>query len=308
MRKDKKIVLGIVTKDRQRLLHECLVSIVRQSIVPDLVFVIDNSKTRSAKKIVDAFRSKLKIKYLNKSEISVPECRQIIFSQNSTLIGFIDDDCEVETEWVESALTEAGKSKASFFAGPIKISNPNNLVALAQFTRDDYWLIRKIRHGNKIYPNLLDTKNLVLIKKYIPKKFSFSLNVQEKAYDSGDLDLAAQFWKGNLFGWYVDKMVCYHYETEKISRYITRAIARGKMGRKVEVKWGINLDLYKQVNTKAAVFLITLLSLPRDSFRYYNSQRLIFTNICIIFLIKLYDFCYGWGYVEYEQSNSEKIN
>ena len=97
-----KISVVIITRNREKMLEDCLESIVKQTRLPDEVIVIDNASTDDTKKLVLSFKKILPLRYVLEKQIGIPYARNKgIQEASGTLLLMLDDDCEAGKFWVE---------------------------------------------------------------------------------------------------------------------------------------------------------------------------------------------------------------
>ena len=93
----------IVTKDRPESLRALLRSLVRQSLKPDEVLVVDNNSKKSYESIFEEFRNLLPLKTFVETTPGIPAARNRGIQESSgDIILFTDDDCEAGNTWVEN--------------------------------------------------------------------------------------------------------------------------------------------------------------------------------------------------------------
>ena len=272
------ITLGILTKDRSKQLTNCLNSIANQTILPYEIIIIDNSKFQSAQKIIKLF-SNLPIKYFSYKYSTIPQARnQIIKICKTDYLGFVDDDCLLDKNWVKEALFFIKNNhKFGYISGQNKLFNINNLFAQAQHYRQQYWF--KYRYKQKIKQLdkfSLDSKNVILnLKLMRSKKIKFDNQIFINPIgDHADTDIGLQFHKHSLLGFYNSKMIVYHEDVNKFKKSIKR------------IKyWPV--DFRKWLNI------------------YHGN---IFYKIIIFVLIKIYDWFYLKGFVDQAVQDKFQLN
>ena len=93
----------IVTKDRPGPLRNLLRSLVRQSLQPEEVLVVDNNSAQSYQTVFDEFRPLLPLRTVIEITPGIPAARNRgVQEAKGDIILFTDDDCEADPFWVEN--------------------------------------------------------------------------------------------------------------------------------------------------------------------------------------------------------------
>lgn len=285
--------IAIVTKKRLFQLKKCLSSICRQSISPDTVLIIDNDSNRSAARVVKLKNfSTLKMQYVPCTG-TVPKCRNMALQITKTkYLGFIDDDCELDSDWLRSGLQLIGRKKRAYVLGQTKLSNPHAVLAVAQFSRDAYW-----KNYNK---GIFDTKNVIIDLQQIKKKrLSFDENCQSAVYDSADFDFDFQVKRAQLRGDGCAHMIAWHQETTNVQRFLERGYHRGKLAYYLDQKWHQKGKLSGGQDRFFLLWLLrTLKNFSHTSQQYqtYMPPQTKWKQLGATFFIRLFDRYYALGY------------
>lgn len=288
------ITIAIITKNRPKELRRCLDSLLRQSQKPQEVLIIDNDQNKTAKAIaVDKKYQQLSIAYQCISG-SVPKCRNFATQKcKSKFLGFADDDCILDKNWVEQGIYKIRQDSCDFIVGQTLLFNPKNIFALAQHARDEYWK----RQNSPMF----DTKNVILklqtIKKY---ELKFDELCQKESYDSADFDFDFLVKKYSLKGYFCKKMIAHHQETSQFKRFSKRAYYRGFLAKYLDKKWQLNDQL---IDLSTSNFIIWLLKLIKNfslDYQRYSKQMNVsgvFNKVLGVLAIKIFEFYYVLGYV-----------
>ena len=93
----------IITKDRPENLRKLLRSLVKQSLKPDEVLVVDNNSNLSYHAVFSEFQSELPLRIFVEMTPGIPAARNRgIHEARGEIILFTDDDCEADPFWVEN--------------------------------------------------------------------------------------------------------------------------------------------------------------------------------------------------------------
>lgn len=130
------ISVAIITNNRALLLKQCLQSLVNQTRKPDEVIVVDNASTDSTKKIVQAFKHTLRLRYFYTTRQGYSHNRNLAIKKSKfPTIAWIDDDCTAFPDW----LLEIEKSLriGMYLFQGIDIDDKLNVFSYAQNLRTD---------------------------------------------------------------------------------------------------------------------------------------------------------------------------
>jgi len=93
----------IVTKDRPENLKNLLKSLIKQSLRPDEVIVVDNNSSKSYEFVFNEFKNCLPLRTFIETTPGIPTARNRgVQEAVGDIILFTDDDCEADTFWVEN--------------------------------------------------------------------------------------------------------------------------------------------------------------------------------------------------------------
>lgn len=294
------ISIAIITKNRKKELINCLNSILHQTRKPKIIMIVDNDSNQSAKKTIAHKRYKtLKIAYYSLLG-SVPRCRNFAIKQTKTkYLGFTDDDCILNENWVKNGIEAIDKNNFDFGLGKTLLLNSKNIFALAQHSRDDYW-----KNQNS---QIFDTKNVILNLLSIRKrKMQFDEKCQREIYDSADFDFDFALKKNNLKGVFCKNMIAHHQETNNLLRFLRRAYFRGYLAKYLDRKWRLQDQLVDLSTHNPIIWLLKLIKNYRlDYFKYTKNMTgtSVFTKILAVLVIKIFELFYVAGYVANQKNN-----
>ena len=300
------LTIAIVTKGRPLKLARCLDSVCNQTLVPEEVLIVDNDVKRSAYRVYKKYIKKLPLRYIIERR-NVPAARNKALEISKTrYLGFVDDDCILDANWVKFAINKLKSSKRLVYAcGKTNPYSNYNILAIAQHTRDSYWYLKKLRRGNQTLPEHFDTKNVILDRNLVlAKNLKFDSKCSIGPFDSADFDFGLQLTQHSLRGIYLDKMQLMHEETSSFQRYIQRAFFRGKIASYINNKWGLGNKLVDLSEDNILIWLLkTAKRFPTDFIRFTNNLRIpILYKILVVFAIRAYEGAYLKGYISYKET------
>jgi len=305
------LTLAIITYKRPKKLKRCLTSILEQTVLPKKVLIIDNDKRQTAKGIFKLFKNKFPIEYAVEKRQGIPNARNKALKLCKTpLLGFIDDDCVLDKNWVKVALQSAKDTRASYILGKSLLFNKNSIIAFAQHCRQTYWFFRDLEKNNNLpSPFNLDTKNVVFKIRFLKKNniwFDQDLFIHTVG-GHADTDLGFQFKNKGLIGRYEPKMIVYHEEVQRLRDFFKKAYHRGRVGVLLYKKWNLKKELIFLPDIYLYKWLKRMKCWPDDYKKWTkNIEKNFFIKVVVFLLIKFYDKVYLQGFVD--QSKREKIN
>lgn len=118
--------------NRPEELEELLLSIQRQSTMPQEVVVVEDGSTRSSKNVVDQFLSKLPITYIEKPNTGPGDSRNIgMMRARGDYFIVLDSDCILPENYLEAVINFLNQDFVDFFGGPDKAHTSFNSIQKA---------------------------------------------------------------------------------------------------------------------------------------------------------------------------------
>ncbi|HUC94792.1 MAG TPA: glycosyltransferase [Candidatus Saccharimonadales bacterium] len=97
------ITICVCTKDRPLYLKRCICSILKSTILPDEIIIINEGKDIDLLSLGQRFVSKINI--INSSTSSLSKGRNhAVTVATSDVVCFTDDDCIVDSQWIQACL------------------------------------------------------------------------------------------------------------------------------------------------------------------------------------------------------------
>jgi glycosyltransferase involved in cell wall biosynthesis len=233
--------IAVITKDRPEVLKDWLLSIGRQSKLPDNIIIIDSSIDQLTRKYTKKFLSRMPFPstyiYEPKKGYSVARNRALNVVKTPWL-GFIDDDCIVDANWYSAMIKTAHRHRhAAAIAGESKTYYPKNILALTSQAIELYWKI-KSRDGETIRDlEVLDTKNILYNVAF--------LNTHHLSFDKTDIgiqgaddcDMGMQIQQAGGVAFYAPNAIVFHKDSTNIWDYSRIKIQRTIAHVLYEQKW-----------------------------------------------------------------------
>ncbi|MDM8516629.1 glycosyltransferase [Desulfobacterales bacterium HSG16] len=228
-RKNERISVAVVTRDRSALLAKTLESIARQTVMPDEVVVVDNASIDDTRKMVKSFESNLPILYLYCEEIGVNAARNCAL-KNSTgdVLLFTDDDAEAEPEWVEEMSKSLKKHPdAAAIVGVKGNLFPYHFTAcLVQFTRRSLSMLRDRDKEFVLSPTIVDTCNIAIRRAIVMGK---GLSFDNTLVKGGDRHFGHQMFDNSLKVMFCETSIVLHRWPLTMAEYFKMRYSSGQM-------------------------------------------------------------------------------
>lgn len=297
-----KLTVVIVTRQRLAKLKRCLESISKQTELPDKVLVIDNDEDKSAKSTALAFGKVLNLSYTFEPKPGVAYARNKALKACKTpLLGFVDDDCVLDKNWVKVGINSMTGTKTAYILGKSLLFNRRNLIALAQYYHQNFWFNQKLKENKgKPTPFNFDTKNVVLnLKDLKNQNLRFDPNFTVDGIDSSDTDFGFRLENSRLEGTYEPKMVVRHEEIENPLHFLRKGYKRGKLAFMLANKWNLKGEFVDLQLIKWTRFIKSA-RLWRNEFHKYTGKYKTgwLAKVISFLLIKVYERAYLKGYLD----------
>jgi len=234
------MTIAIITRKRPEKLKRCLDSIGHQKVLPEQVLIIDNDPEESAKLISAQIQDQsiLNIHYHAEAKTGYATARNRAFELCKTsLLGFIDDDCVLDTTWVSIAKMISAKFPETYILGDTKLLNIKSIIGNIESALYQNWIIDQVdKHSMRIETSYLDTKNVVLPMSALQKNKIF-FDTQFDRLGGEDVDLGQTLFKKNVNGRYSPELIAYHEETASLIKYLQKIYRYGQAAYWLCAKW-----------------------------------------------------------------------
>ena len=100
-----KISIIIVTRERERKLKKCIVSLLFQTVLPDELVVINNDSSDGTEALVRTFQKivSVPVRLINEKKVGYPFVyNRGLHTAKHEWVSYIDDDCLAEPDWIEN--------------------------------------------------------------------------------------------------------------------------------------------------------------------------------------------------------------
>ncbi len=288
------ISILIITKDDSVTLIRCLNSLLSQTVKPDQVVIVDASYELQSK-IVEPFKSKLKIDYVVSLKAGYSTQRNLgLRYVKGKILAIISSDCEAAPDWVKK-IKESHKRYpyAVAIQGRLFFKPEDSIYAILQNFRMDSWMLSKLDLQNNI--KVITTKNVSfkirLLKKY---KLKFHDNPAYNKFGGEDMDLGFKLERLNLQKVYDPSIVAYHWEKAQLFEYLRDRYFRGSSSAAVKYTWpNQSSTILQSFNNEhlLAIHLYNFISIPR----YLKKNGFFLKIIQFVFLWIISNYIYHKG-------------
>ncbi len=190
----------VLTRDRPKLLRECLESITRQTVRPVEVIIVDDSieKKGETQRTIDTFRHKLPITTIQSPLKLIASARDSgAKKSHGDIIVYLDDDLEASPDYVRAIVGHfTNDPTVSAVMGKIINKHPDNIYASAQYAYYDKGLNYYFPHARTPQPvtagRMLDCE-VMGIRRLVIQKFGYPAN--RNRYRNEDVGLGIRLVK-----------------------------------------------------------------------------------------------------------------
>ena len=139
----------VVTKDRPENLRNLLRSLVRQTLMPDEVLVVDNNSSKNYVPVFQDYKDRLPLRTVIEPIPGIPSARNRgIHESIGDIILFTDDDCVADKHWVENMVKPFYKNPHIGIVGGEILSEEKTGSLVEEFCVSET-LMRMGRQDNK---------------------------------------------------------------------------------------------------------------------------------------------------------------
>lgn len=245
-----KISVGIITRNRQKILKNCIDSILKNNEKPHEIIIVDNNSSDNTKDLIYSYKKKYPIiKYFFEKKVSRPYARKKLLSVfHGEILALTDDDCILDHSWLRNIKNEFKKNPNTLAVQGKSISqNKNKEITKVLQNLQDAWFRKNIK---KNIIDIIDTKNCALKIDAIKNILIDTSLLHE------DIDMSKQLNQFNIKIIYDDKIIAYHQE-RSFPQLISQWFRVGRHRGEIENKWNEKPKIKK--NQKKQLFSITLL-------------------------------------------------
>ncbi len=214
----------IPTYNRSALLRKAIDSLLRARVPDELsvrIIVVDNNSTDDTKAVINEYaeRSNGRVSYVfEKQQGRSPALNAGIAAATGDLIGFIDDDEEIDEAWYETILSAFKNNEVDFIGGPY----------LPRFESDvPEWLPKNygavvgiVDGGDKVasfddsYPGILMGGNAVFRREVLQRVGPYSTALGRsgtRLLSCEDEDMYQRLRAAGARGLYLPQLIVYHF-------------------------------------------------------------------------------------------------
>src|SRR5215213_1612725 len=214
----------IPTYNRSTLLKKALGSLLSARIPPELtvkIIAVDNNSTDDTKAVIEDFgrRSNGRVSYVfEKKQGRSPALNAGIAAATGDLIGFIDDDEEIDEAWYETILSAFKNNRVDFIGGPYV---PRFESEVPEWLPKSHTAVVGIVDGgdkpvpfDKSYPGILMGGNAVFTRETLERVGSYSTSLGRsgtRLLSCEDEDMYQRLMAAGAKGLYLPQLIVYHF-------------------------------------------------------------------------------------------------
>lgn len=242
-----RISVMIITKDRYESLEKCLISLTRQTKLPDQVVIVDSSGNKKPE-VVKPFMKRLPIKYIPEERAGFGIQRNIALDHSHGDVGaIIDDDAEAHPTWV-SELLRAHQEYPQVLAiqGRIISKSKSKLIESIEQMSRDVWILGNLTYEGKL--NVMTGNNSSYKLDEIRKlNLRFAQDSLHNKHNGEDVDMANQILISGKSILFVPSIKVDHWERDGLRSILKQRFRIGCSMVLIGKDWnnsGINKNLF----------------------------------------------------------------
>jgi glycosyltransferase involved in cell wall biosynthesis len=221
-----RISLAIITRDSEKNLKDCLLSIHNQTDSPDEILIIDSSATEKSRRLCARFKARffLPIRYFYEpSHGYAPARNRAVKLAQFNWIAFIDDDCVADPNWIKALRSQMRlHPKVAAIIGESRSYFPQNIYALTQQFYEIFWKKNAIKANWVNDLEILDTKNIVY-RASVLKPLTFTNELRGGRYwPTDDIDMGMQLQKTHAKARYAPHAIVRHKDRREFLLYLKK--------------------------------------------------------------------------------------
>jgi len=256
---DQPITVAIVTRNREKELQECLLSLSEQTHRPQKILIIDNNSSDKTQDVIREFSKKLPIKTITEKTTGYPVVyNRALLEVKTKWVAFIDDDCVADKHWFHEIIKAIQKYyNYAAIAGASLNYYPQNIYACSFQFWYDYWRQRSLYKGNIIDYKCLDSRNIIYNRQLLAVHSVFFDDTFMLGAEDSDMGL--QIKNRGLKAMYVPQLQIFHKEPNTMSAFFRKKRAYAKAEKYLNIKWGLNKlpsKKIKRYKIMRAIFLL----------------------------------------------------
>jgi len=214
----------IPTYNRSALLRKALDSLLRARVPAELtvrIIAVDNNSTDDTKTVINEYaeRSQGRVSYVfEKQQGRSPALNAGIAAATGDLIGFIDDDEEIDEAWYETILGAFKNREVDFVGGPYL---PRFEAEVPSWLPKDYTaVVGIVDGGDKVvpfddsYPGILMGGNAVFRREVLQRVGPYSTALGRsgtRLLSCEDEDMYQRLRAAGARGLYLPQLIVYHF-------------------------------------------------------------------------------------------------
>ncbi len=265
------ISIVIPTKDRHKLLRNCLLSLNDQSRSVKEIIIVDSSSNKESKKTVTKFKEQLNVKYNYEEAAGYPSAyNKGIKKARGRWIAFLNDDCTVSTNWVNQLYKAIDKHPVDVIQGR-SISIPeDNIYAAIMGDHYKNWIQSHLITLNRL--DTFDAKCSIVPKDLFYKKGKFKGFDERLMKGSEDIEMGQRLVQSGVNIIYYPKIISYHKERTTLQEFVSQhwRIAQAESALTKLTSFG-HVSIFPSIKTK-----LNIISFLKREARYIKNFDILY--------------------------------
>jgi GT2 family glycosyltransferase len=235
--------LIITTSNRERLLLDCVGSILTQNAYLDELIIIDNNSADSTRQRLAALQKSTlwQTRVVREKKPGYPTIyNRGLREAKTNWVAFLDDDCIAEPGWTEAVMLAIKKyPHAAALVGQTGTVTTRSWWSLAQLVNDGIWKGLG-REGSTIIDfETLDNKNIVYNKQFL-RQHAIQFDERLTPFFDGsseDCDMGRQLEQAGGAAYYVPQMKALHHDPSTMIGFFCKLFRTSRAHVPFLLKW-----------------------------------------------------------------------
>jgi len=295
-----KISVVIPSRRRREILLECLGSLLKQTVIPDEVVVIENDDKSRYGGIEEKFKDLGLRVILEKNKGKSIARNRGIQEARGKILAFLDDDCEPVSEWLEVICKNILNGEADVVLGKSLEKKHNLLTEAYVFQYNRFFLTERINFKTRevLYGDALNSRNFAVKKEIILKNNIWFDHRYDRFGFVEDTDFGEQLKRSGAKMLYERRAVVIHKDEEFLWPLLKKKFRNGRAMALMNKK-----EIYRDLRSKRKKWLVFERS--RELLRGKNVVEMLYLVLVLNLIVLFYRM--GFYFESILDINLEKV-